>query len=503
MGKYHPHGDAAIYDALVRMGQRFSLRHPLVDRPRQLRLARRSAGRRPLHRVPPRTRSPCRCSPTSTRTPSTSATTTPARSRSRWCCRPASPTCWSTAARASPWAWPPTSRPTTWARSSTPPSTCIDNPEATPDDLMQFVKGPDFPTGGLIMGRPASSTPTAPARARSSSARLAEIEEGSAQRPHRHHRAALPGEHQHQSPPRSRSSSSTREIEGIADVNDESAGESTNLVIELKKDAPALVILNNLYKHTPLQSNFAVNMVALVDGVPRTLNLSRPSRPTSSTRSRSSPAAREFRRRKAQERAHIVEGLLKAIDMIDEIIAAIRASDDRPAASDALQAEPFEFSEIQAEQILDMTLGRLTRLARSTSRTSTPSCCARPSPSSRPSSADALRLRQVIKDELAEVREKYATDRRSRDHLRPRRPRHRGPHRRRGPRRHAQLQGLHQDHAVRRLPDAGPGRSRRGRHQAAATRTTSSTSSPPPRTPTCSSSRTSGASTGSRRTRSR
>ena len=91
----------------------------------------------------------------------------------------------------------------------------------------------------------------------------------------------------------------TRPIEGIADVNDESARGKTRLVIELKKDAPALVILNNLYKHTPLQTNFAVNTVALVDGVPRTLNLSRRCRPTSTTRSRSSAGAAEFRLRKA------------------------------------------------------------------------------------------------------------------------------------------------------------------------------------------------------------
>ena len=95
----------------------------------------------------------CRCWPASTRTPSTSSTTTPARTASPSCCRRGSPTCWSTAARASPSAWPPTSRPTTSARSSTPPLHLIDNPEATPDDLMQFVKGPDFPTGALILGR--------------------------------------------------------------------------------------------------------------------------------------------------------------------------------------------------------------------------------------------------------------------------------------------------------------------------------------------------------------
>src|SRR5690606_32430654 len=126
---------------------------------------------------------------------------------------------------------------------------------------------------------------------------------------------------------------------GIADVNDESASGQTRLVIELKKDAPGLVILNNLYKRTPLQTNFAVNTVALVDGIPRTLNLRDAlvayiEHQVEVIRRRS-----EFRLAKARAREHIVEGLLRAIDMIDAIIATIRASADRPEARASLMGE--------------------------------------------------------------------------------------------------------------------------------------------------------------------
>ena len=152
LGKYHPHGDSSVYDAMVRMAQDFSMRYPLVD------------GQGNFGRVdddPPAAmryteaacpRSPRRCCSTSTKKPSISCPTSTTASRSRRCCRRAFPTCWSTARPASPWAWPPTSRRTTSTRSATPSAYLIDNPDATVDDLMQFVKGPDFPTGGIILG---------------------------------------------------------------------------------------------------------------------------------------------------------------------------------------------------------------------------------------------------------------------------------------------------------------------------------------------------------------
>src|ERR1019366_4957541 len=139
--------------------------------------------------------------------------------------------------------------------------------------------------------------------------------------------------------------------------DDLSAGVATRIVIELKRDANANVVLNNLFKHTPLQTSFGVNMVALVDGVPRTLNLVQMLTAYVEHQIEVIRRRTQFLLDEALRRAHIVEGLLKALDMIDAIITTIRASDDRPAARTALMAEPFEFSEIQANHILDMTLG--------------------------------------------------------------------------------------------------------------------------------------------------
>ena len=155
-----------------------------------------------------------------------------------------------------------------------------------------------------------------------------------------------------------------RELDGIRAIRNGSAKGKIELIFELKRDAPALVVLNNLYKHTPLQTTFAVNMVALVDGVPRTVTLRdalhhyvQHQRDVIRRRS-------QFRLDRAERDLHIREGLLKALDMIDAIIAAIRAAPDRGGAREALMADPFEFSELQAEHILNMQLARLTRLAR-------------------------------------------------------------------------------------------------------------------------------------------
>src|SRR5690606_23395568 len=126
------------------------------------------------------------------------------------------------------------------------------------------------------------------------------------------------------------------ELTGIADINNASAGEDVRLEIKLKKDAPALVILNNLYKRTPLQTNFAVNTVALIDGVPRTLNLAQALQAYIDHQREVIRRRSEFRLEKARAREHIVEGLLKAIDMIDAIIALIRASQDRSEAREGL-----------------------------------------------------------------------------------------------------------------------------------------------------------------------
>src|SRR5262249_43163336 len=137
----------------------------------------------------------------------------------------------------------------------------------------------------------------------------------------------------------------SRELEGIRNIDDLSAGLDTKIVIELKRDANANVVLNNLFKHTPLQTSFGVNMVALVDGVPRTLTPGQRGGFDAQHRVDVTPRRSEYRLRKARERAHIVEGFLKALDHIDAIIELIRRSEDRGAAREGLIAAPFEFTE--------------------------------------------------------------------------------------------------------------------------------------------------------------
>jgi DNA gyrase subunit A len=287
----------------------------------------------------------------------------------------------------------------------------IDHPEATVDDLMQFVKGPDFPTGAHIMGRQGIIDAYRTGRGSIRLRAVAEIEEG------KRGDQIVVSEMPYQvgisdTAAKIKDLVEGRQIEGIADVNDESAQGVTRLVIKLKRDAPGLVILNNLYKHTPLQSNFAVNMVALVDGVPRTLNLAQALHAYVDHQVEVIRRRSEFRLSKARDRAHIVEGLLKALDMIDQIIAAIRASEHKQAAREALMAEPFGFTEVQAEYILDMQLSRLTRLGR-TELEDEMAKLRETIGELEAILADEGTLRSVIKAELAEIREKFATPRRS------------------------------------------------------------------------------------------
>lgn len=175
------------------------------------------------------------------------------------------------------------------------------------------------------------------------------------------------------------------ELTGIADINNASSGEDVRLEIKLKKDAPALVILNNLYKRTPLQTNFAVNTVALIDGVPRTLNLVQALQAYVDHQADVIRRRSEFRLAKAKAREHIVEGLLKAIDMIDAIIALIRASADRAEAREGLMGRAS--SSARSRPTTSSTCPWVASPA-SAARSWTRSwaSCARPSPSWRPSS---------------------------------------------------------------------------------------------------------------------
>lgn len=413
MGKYHPHGDGAIYDALVRMAQAHSLRHPLVsghgnfgspdDGP--------AAARYTESRLAPLALAMLQDIDEDTVDFGDNYSgefEEPLVLPSRF------PNLLVNGGQGIAVGMASNIPPHNLGEIIDATTFLIDNPEAGIEELVnaQIVKGPDFPTGGLILGQQGILDAQRTGRGSIRMRATAEIEE-TARGGDRIVITELP----YQVGPRTVLAKiselvATKEIEGISDANDESSGGETRIVITLKRDAPALIILNNLYKRTPLQTSFGVNTVALVDGVPRTLNLHDALRHYLAHQEEVITRRSQFRLDKARKRAHIVEGLIKALDLIDAIIAAIRASEDRAAAHAALQATPFEFSEVQSEYILDMQLHRLTRLGRATLEAEMEELRARIA-ELEAILADRTVLLAVIRDELVAIRDKYADPRRT------------------------------------------------------------------------------------------
>ena len=408
MGKYHPHGDSAIYDALVRMGQWFSLRHPLVH----------PKGNFGTPDDPPAAAryTECRLAPIAMDMLAgieedtvdfvdnySGEFTEPVLLPSRF------PNLLVNGSQGIAVGMATNIPPHNLGEVIDATVHLLANPDATPDDLMEFVKGPDFPTGGIMMGRQGIIDAYRTGRGSIRIRAVAEIEEG------RTNDTVIVTKLPYQVSPSSvllkiKELVDAGELDGIAAINNASSGDAIRLEIKLKRDAPALVVLNNLYKRTPLQTSFGVNTVALIDGVPRTLNLrdallAYVDHQVDVIRRRS-----EFRLAEAKRREHIVEGLVKALDMIDAIIALIRGSADRPEARAGLMGEGFEFSEIQANHILDMTLGRLTRLGRAELEEELAKL-RETIAELEAILADEGKLRAVIREELGEVREAHATPR--------------------------------------------------------------------------------------------
>ncbi len=287
----------------------------------------------------------------------------------------------------------------------------IGNPEASVEELMEFVHGPDFPTGGRMLGRSGAREAMATGRGSVKLRARAEIIENG-KRPSIVV-TEIPYQTSIENIERKIADAVNRKvIEGVTALRNESARGEMRFVIELRPSAPANVVLNNLWKHTPLQSSFAVNMVALVDGVPRTLNLRDALVAYVDHQIEVVTRRSQHRLDEARARAHIVEGLLRALDLIDEIIALIRASDDRAAALARLCDEPMSFSAEQANHILDMQLSRLTRLGR-TRLSDELDELTRTIAELEAILGDDGRLRQVIIDELSALRDEHQTPRRT------------------------------------------------------------------------------------------
>jgi DNA gyrase subunit A len=238
----------------------------------------------------------------------------------------------------------------------------LDNPDATSEELMQFVQGPDFPTGGFLVGRQGIRDALTTGRGSVKIRAVCDVQEIRKGRT-----GIVVTELPYQVSierivAKIKTLVDDRRLTGIAEIRDESSDKvGTRLVIELKQNAVPQVILNQLYKMTPLQESFGYNVVALVDGVPRTLSLAELVGYYLDHQMEVIERRTQFRLDEAQARAHILEGLIIAVDNIDEVIRLIRGSSDTPAARAGL-IERFELSEIQANAILDMPLRRLTAL---------------------------------------------------------------------------------------------------------------------------------------------
>ena len=409
MARYHPHGDSAIYDALVRLAQPFSVRHPLIDfhgnygspdfgpaasRYTECRL--HPLAMQLLADIDEDTVDMVPNYDGSTKQPSV----LPARF----------PNLLVNGSQGIAVGMATNIPPHNLGEVIDATVHLIDNPDATSDDLMEFVKGPDFPTGGSILGRAGIIDAYRTGRGSVKMRATATIDEGKSGRmeiivtelPYQTSCSAIAA--------RITELVDNGDIEGIADINDGSSGGETSLVITLKRDANANVVLNNLFKLTQLQTSFSINMVALVDGVPRTLNLRDAIDGYVRHQIEVITRRSNFRLEKAKRREHILDGRIKALNVIDEIIALIRGSEDAQAAKASLMEKPYEFSEAQAVDILDMQLRQLTRLSRIDIESELESI--RENIKELESIlADDKKLRGVIKDELGSVRDDFAADR--------------------------------------------------------------------------------------------
>ena len=418
MARFHPHGDSAIYDALARMAQPFSLRHPLIDfhgnygSPEDPPAAARYTECK-LDQLAMQMLADIDENTVDFIDNYSGDFTEPAVLPARF------PNLLVNGSQGIAVGMATNIPPHNLYEVCDAVTHLLGHPDATIDDLMEFVRGPDFPTGGQILGRVGIESAYRTGRGSVKMRANTELRE----KGQRQEIVVTAFPYQISAGAVARKIVDlvrNNEIDGISNVNDESSGDETRFVITLKRDANPEVVLNNLWKSTPLQSSFGVNMVALVGGVPRTLNLRDALVAYVAHQIEVITRRSEYRLDQAQKRLHIVEGLMKALDLIDEIIATIRASQDRGAARTALMdgilpaagGDIVAFSEVQANHILDMQLGRLTRLGRTDLETEAGELRLTIE-GLEAILGDDTKLRAVIVEELAAIREKFGEERRS------------------------------------------------------------------------------------------
>jgi DNA gyrase subunit A len=411
MGNYHPHGDAPIYDALVRLGQVFSLRHLLIDPQGNFGTVDDPPGAARY--------TECRLSALSMRLLDgiREHTVDFADNYSGELSEPV----------VLPARFPNllvngSQGIAVGMATNIPPHNlgevvdaclhAIEHPDADSEELMRFVKGPDFPTGGYIVGTAGIKEALATGRGSVKMRAVTDIREI------RKGRTAIivtevPYQVSHDRVMEKIASLvNDKRVEGIADLRNESSDRvGTRLVIELKSNAVPQVVLNQLLKNTQLQETFGVNVVALVDGVPRTLNLADMIGHYLDHQMEVVERRTRFRLEEAEARAHVVAGLIVAVDNIDEVVAVIRGSADTPEARASLMAR-FELSDIQANAILEMPLRRLTALETEKLRTELAELESLIAELAAILASPAKR-RKIIKTELSEIRDKFAEPRRT------------------------------------------------------------------------------------------
>ena len=287
----------------------------------------------------------------------------------------------------------------------------VDNPEITVEELMQYVKGPDFPTGGIIQGRQGIKDAFETGRGRIVIRSKTDIEVSDSGR-----ETIVVTEIPYMVNKREMIEKiaelvETKKVEGIAYINDETTMKGVRVVIRLKKDANANVVLNMLYKYSPLQSSFSVNNVALVNGRPRTLNLKQLIKYFVRHRHEVILRRTRFDLEKARKRAHILEGLLKALDVIDQIINIIRSSKSVEEAKNELMAT-FGFTDVQATAIVEMRLRQLTGLEREKLQNEYDELMKFIHYCEDVLANESMQM-QIIKDETLEMKEKYGDARRT------------------------------------------------------------------------------------------
>lgn len=415
MGNYHPHGDSSIYDALVRLAQPWSMRMPLVDSNGNFG----SPGNDPAAAM---RYTECKLAPLSMEMVRDIDEDT-VDFKDNYDGRSQEPTV--LPARFPNLLINGSAGIAVGMATNIPPHNLrevaagaqwhLEHPEASQEELLdaliERIKGPDFPTGALVVGRKGIEEAYRTGRGSITMRAVVEVEEI------QNRQCLVVTELPYQVNPDNLAQKiadlvKDSKIGGIADVRDETSSRTgQRLVIVLKRDAVAKVVLNNLYKHTELQTNFGANMLALVDGVPRTLSLDAFIRHWVTHQIEVIVRRTRFRLRKAEERAHILRGLLKALDAIDEVIALIRRSDTVEIARGGLM-DLLAIDEIQANAILEMQLRRLAALERQKIVQEHDELQAKINEYNRILASEELQ-RQIVHDELATIVERFGDDRRS------------------------------------------------------------------------------------------